>query len=131
MIQQKDNTELSVDRIRQFVVYWNTTYPIDFWWRNKHKIPFGSEAHKAQNVLDMRIEFEEDLLVKEQELSAIGKKYSKGRGDWLEKRPDAIELSEERAEDIFENLNISQLQAQDIEKMESGKKDNDIIIKKR
>ena len=132
MIQKKDNNELSVEKIRQFVIYWNTTYPIDFWWRAKHSIAFGSKKHKAQSMLDMRIEFEEDQLVKEQEMSPIGKKYSKGRGDWLNKRPEAQILTEERAEDIFENLDIGALQLQDIEKMESGEKgDNSITIKKR
>lgn len=128
---QKTNHDISIDKIQKFVLWWNSTYPIDYWWRQKYNIPFGSEAHKAQNILDMRIEFEEDLLVAEQRLSSVKKdKYSPGRGNWLNAKQEIETISQKRAEDIFDELDITALQKADIEKKSRGETGNDIIIKK-
>jgi len=128
---KKNNHELSIDKIQKFVLWWNSTYPIDYWWRQKYSIPFGSEKHQAQSILDMRIEFEEDLLVAEQRLEKLKKeKYLPGRGDWLNKKEETTTLTQERAESIFDELDISKLQKQDIEKKERGETGNDITIKK-
>ena len=38
-------------------------FPIDYWWRKKYKVPFGSKAHREMNFIDMLIEYQEDLMV--------------------------------------------------------------------
>jgi len=121
--------DLSIDAIRNFVQFWNTEYPIDYWWRQKYKIAFGSKAHKDQCVLDMRIEFEEDAMIKEElEKSREKKKYSPGRNDWLSERKDTHTISEAQAEDIFDSLDISALREMDKKKKAEGKSGNDIVI---
>jgi len=48
--------------VKDFVLEWNETFPIDRWWREKHEIPFNSAQHREVSFLDMRIEWEEDRL---------------------------------------------------------------------
>lgn len=121
----ESNNEISIEEIRAFVLWWNTTYPIDFWWRNKHSVAFGSSAHRDQNILDMRIEFEEDLLVQERLMMSEKPKYRPGEGNWLNQRKDTRELSIAQASDIFDELDIAKLQEMDLQKIKDG------AIKKR
>lgn len=121
MLKLKDDTGISIEKIRIFVHWWNSTYPIDYWWRTKHSVPFGSKAHNDQNILDMRIEFEEDRLVEEQSNKALSKKkYRPGTGNWLDKKAETRELSTDQAEDVFEDLDIAKLQEMDVQKLEAG-----------
>ena len=69
----------------------------------------------------MRIEFEEDRLVEEQQSAALGKqKYRPGAGNWLNKKEETRELSTDQAEDVFDDLNIEALQLLDVQKLEEG-----------
>ena len=80
----------------------------------------------------MRIEYEEELLVAERALKSEEKsKYSPGRGDWLSKHEDTVELTTAQASDVFEELDIAKLQQMDLDREESGVKDSSINIKKR
>ena len=105
--------------IINFVRSWNARYPIDFWWRKKHKIPFNSNIHKEQNLLDMRVEFEEDKMyekllledIKEKEVS----KYKAGNGIRFKKDAENANISKQEMEDIFDNINID-----DIKEDENG-----------
>jgi hypothetical protein len=78
------------NEITAFILNWNKKYPIDLWWRNKHKIPFGSKIHKDISFIEMIIEYEEDKIL------------------WLEENPnaeiDAIDKKENDKE--FEEFNI-------------------------
>lgn len=48
---------------RDSVLDWNIRFPIDLWWRNKYKIPFGSPQHLDLNWYDLVFEYEEHLLM--------------------------------------------------------------------
>lgn len=48
--------------VRDFVLEWNETFPIDHWWREKYGIPFNSPQHREVSFIDMRFEWEEDRL---------------------------------------------------------------------
>lgn len=52
-------------KIRNKVVSWNNKFPLDYWWRKKHSISYGSEQHREANYLDMLFEYEEDKLMLE------------------------------------------------------------------
>jgi predicted HAD superfamily phosphohydrolase len=43
-----------------FITHWHTQFLIDFWWRKKYGIPFGSARHREMSLIDMAIEYEED-----------------------------------------------------------------------
>lgn len=105
--------------IRSFVVFWNNKYPLDRWWREKYKIPFGSDQHLSQNIMDMRFDFEEEYLVKKaqiqqeiEELDRKNKKYTPGHGSiFVKKKPK--QMSEEEVDSAFDNLDVSKIEEND------------------
>ena len=94
-----------------FVVWWNSKFPLDRWWRNKYKIAFNSSAHRTQSPIDIWLEFvEEQLFVrfhnqrKQKEIDA----YQPGRGDWL--RAPSYKLTDEEIEDIYTKVDINKIE---------------------
>ena len=66
MAQEKRQSKLNLkSNVKDFVIDWNNKFPIDFWWRKKYNIPFGSKAHREANFIDMLIEFEEQKMMVE------------------------------------------------------------------
>lgn len=53
------------EHLKNKIVRWNNNFPLDYWWRNKYKIPYGSEAHKEMSFIDMYFEYLEDKMLKE------------------------------------------------------------------
>ena len=49
--------------IHKFIIDWNNKFPIDYWWRRKYSIPFGSKKHKETTLIDMFIDYEENKLM--------------------------------------------------------------------
>lgn len=47
---------------KDFIYEWNHKFPIDRWWRQKHKVAFNSSIHREISFIDIRIEWEEDNL---------------------------------------------------------------------
>ena len=96
------------------MIDWNNMYPIDKWWRDKHNVAFGSKAHRDQNLLDMRLEFEEDLLFAEAEREAVEKarkkaSYNPGTGDWLSKTKKTKVETQTEIEKDFNRLDVNDL----------------------
>lgn len=54
--------EIDKDYPKNFIYEWNHKFPIDRWWRQKHKVAFNSPIHREISFVDMRIEWEEDNL---------------------------------------------------------------------
>ena len=66
MVQEGKQNKLNLkSNVKDFVIDWNNKFPIDFWWRKKYNIPFGSKAHREANFIDMLIEFEEQKMMVE------------------------------------------------------------------
>ncbi len=67
--------------IDNFVLNWNYRYPVDRWWREKHKVAFNSPAHRISNFWNQLFEYKEDVmyvkLAKEND-------YSPNANDWLQ-----------------------------------------------
>lgn len=104
---------------------WNALYPIDKWWRDKHKVAFNSQQHRQQDVTSMRMEFEEDLLFAQAERDRLLKQaaqdnYVPGKGTWL-KKPTTSKPSQEEIDRDFEKLSITKLQTAR-EEIVNGKK---------
>lgn len=100
--------------LKSFVVEWNNKYPLDYWWRKKFNVPFGSAQHREMSLVDMRIEYEEDQLV--------GKIRKKEEGEeteglFEEEGKTIIRMSDKEIEKEFEDL--------DIDKFKKDKKDGD------
>jgi len=68
------------------VVEWNLRFPLDAWWRKKHKVPFGSERHLQVSQLDIAFEFMEDQLFNTEQKEEDQYAYEPGMRNWLKPR---------------------------------------------
>lgn len=91
----------SLDKIKSFMMWWNAVYPIDRWWREKYKVAFNSPQHKAMCFIDMKMEYEEDMLFKGLNSEEGG--YKPGTGDWLKKRRPA-KMSQRETDELFDRF---------------------------
>ena len=100
-------TKTTKDKLNDFILEWHST-PVDYWWRQKYNVPFGSQRHREMNPIDMVIEYQEEELLKEikqqieredeeKELRAIGIN-----------RSNEVKMSQTEIDDEFENLDLSQ-----------------------
>lgn len=46
-----------------FLIQWNRLL-LDYWWRKKYKVPFGSSLHREINLLDVLYEYNEEITIK-------------------------------------------------------------------
>jgi endonuclease III len=80
---------------KEDILKWNNMFPIDRWWRQKHKVPFMSEQHKNIRFTDQLFEYKEDKFFDEY----IEKlKYEPNKGDFLIKQ---LKTVKERTDDII------------------------------
>lgn len=97
------------EELKGFIVRWNNMFPLDRWWRNKHKVPFLSEEHRKCSFFNQLIEFEEDKIFfelqkkKEEEKKGEKKVYHPNIGDWLNVDRDisADDIITEEDQEIF------------------------------
>lgn len=100
-----EETNKTRSEIRNQINSWNQKFPIDYWWRKKYNIPFGSDAHRNANLLDMFYDYEEEKTmnnlirkIHEEELSAdISPELSAGK-----------KMSVKELDEAFDNLDVSQ-----------------------
>jgi hypothetical protein len=101
------NKSVSRADIEAFVYKWNLNYPIDRWWREKHKIRFNSPEHRVVSFLDIYTEWIEDRIY-EKERDAATKNFSYKPGDWLtEREADKADIQDEIK--MFEGLDLSKM----------------------
>ena len=100
MIPKKQN--LNKD-INNFVFNWDL-FPLDYWWRKKHDVAFGSAAHREMNFIDMFIEYQEEVIIKRAQL----KEQRKEEEDWLgkERLENMVQMSQQEIDDDYENIDI-------------------------
>lgn len=90
------------DDIKDYVIHWNSRFPIDRWWRKKYNVAFNSSVHRESSFIDQLIEFEEDRLF---ESFLKGNEYKAGTGDWLKLQvPKTEEESIQQLRDEFKDL---------------------------
>lgn len=97
------NNDFNVDELKDFIFKWNIDFPIDRWWRKRHGVIFNSSIHREVSFVDMFIEFlEEDLYeeFEEKRLKLEEDPYIPGQGNFLFKREDAQELTDQEFSDI-------------------------------
>lgn len=105
--KRKNNAQEEIDK---FIFKWHD-FPFDYWWRKKYKIPFGSQAHREMNFIDMYIEYREEFLLNkaiEEYDKSVSDREDKELGlkDGSEKR--VIKMTKQEIDDDFENLDLSQ-----------------------
>lgn len=103
----------------RYIHLWNIQYPYDRVWRVKYQVPLFSDKHRDMTLLDILMDYEEDILYKEaieeqekaQKLKEEGsifdsrdKPYIQGQGNWLKASEDS--LSDEEQDDLFDKIKI-------------------------
>lgn len=98
------------NRIKKSLIEWDELFYIDYWWRKKYKIPFGSSQHKEMSLIDMKIEYEEEkeleylsLKIKQRE---IDKQSYNITGKFL-KKSEEEQLTKDEIDELFDNIDIS------------------------
>lgn len=107
MSQQEKKNDIGL-QLRSFVEEWNLKYPIDKWWRDKYNVPFGSAAHKAQSMLDMRLDFEEELMFLQQKRrisTEQSSSYQFGSGSWLKKQ--IVKPTQQQLDKDFDRIDVT------------------------
>lgn len=94
----------SDNNLEKFVYDWNIKFPIDRWWRLKHKIPFNSRVHRESSFIDMYFEFLEDKMW-DKFLKKVETDYVPGSGDFLIKR----EMTQKEIDDLFDKIDITKI----------------------
>lgn len=82
--------------LRKFIIKWNNTYPVDFLWRKKYGVAFGSPEHRQMSFLDMLFDLEEDKMMKEI--------YDRNNKD----NDESEDISKGLTDEEFDNVDITQ-----------------------
>ena len=91
------------DSVDRFIFRWDE-YIIDYWWRKKYNVAFGSSIHREMNFIDMLIEYREQIQmiranrIKEKEELSIG-----------EEDDNVVQMTDEEIDEEYENLDLSKL----------------------
>jgi len=88
------------NEVQGFVEEWLVEYPIDYWWRKKFNVPFGSREHFEQTFINMVVQFEEEKLFKKYQNTEI--QYVPGSGE-------IVNVTDEEQQKRFEELNLDDI----------------------
>lgn len=94
------------NEVKRFIFNWHE-FPFDYWWRKKYNIPFGSHAHREMNFIDMYIEHQEELLLKEASNNYLEEQEeieNKELGVYSEK---VVKMSKQEIDEDYDNLDLS------------------------
>lgn len=90
------------------MVWWNNTYPLDRWYRQKHKIAFNSPEHRRVNPIDIYREWLEDHLFEDyrDRIEAEEKAAQLLRqGIWISKP----QLTQKQRDDLWSKIDVSKI----------------------
>lgn len=90
---------LDPDSIKSFMMQWNQDYPIDRWWREKHRIPFNSPQHRDMLFTSIRFEWEEDHLYSK---FRNEEEYIPNKGDFIKKSVKDERTEEQQLEEFIQ-----------------------------
>ncbi len=99
---QKTNTLKR--EVNNFLTGWHNDFILDFWWRKKYGVAFGSAAHREMNFIDMFIEYQEEVEIKRAQARAKRKEEE----DWLGKEAleNAVQMSQSEIDEDYKNLDF-------------------------
>lgn len=108
--QLREGNEPKKD-IDNFVFDWHN-FPLDYWWRKKYNVPFGSQQHRDMNFIDMLIEYREEIVINEFKKEYRQKQEEQdnrdlGLAEEISNKK-VIQLSQEQIDDDYDNLDLSQ-----------------------
>lgn len=95
--------EIGIKSVRQFVLQWNNSFPLDLWWRKKYNIPFNSKSHRQSNFIDQLIEFIEDKMLREE--TEKKEKYQPGKLNWMKPK----KYTDEEVKELFDQIDLDKI----------------------
>lgn len=88
------------DEIKNFLIDWHN-FPIDYWWRRRYNVPFGSKQHREMSLIDMSIDYVERVKIESY-------KNHVEVDEELEKRDErVVEMSQEEIDKDFDKLDLA------------------------
>lgn len=115
MAETKLKREVTLEkRVDNFLSSWHQ-FPIDYWWRKRYHVPFGSPQHREMNFIDMYIEFQEEVAINraidhtdydedEAENEALG---------LVDNNKRVVKVTEKEIDEDFDKLDLSQFDKQE------------------
>ena len=100
--------------VDNFIIEWNRRHPIDFLWRKKYKVSFGSPEHRQMTHLDMYIEFREIKMIELSRKEAERKKDEEDMrllGVKSDPRKAVKKMTKKELDEEYDNLDINQFDA--------------------
>lgn len=107
-LQRKIPLKEKVDR---FIFDWHS-FPIDFWWRKKYGVPFGSRQHREMNFIDMAIEFREELLMN-RNFGSVDEDYDDEILGLKDFEKNTVDISDEEVDEDYDDLDLEQFDKKD------------------
>ena len=92
------------DEIKNFIFDWHE-FPLDYWWRKKYNIPFGSQQHRSMSFIDMYVEYQEELLLRESEI--ISDEQENEEIGFNNDKENVVNLSKKEIDEEYDNLDLS------------------------
>jgi len=106
----RNESNISIKNIQNFVINWNNRFTVDHWWRSKYSIPFNSPRHRQACFIDIKIEYEEEMEIKRYFIISEKRKEDLENyqitGQFLNK-PQGERLTDEQWDEIYNNLDVS------------------------
>ena len=85
-------------KVINFIATWHSGFILDYWWRKKYNVPFGSLKHRSMNFIDMYIEYQEEIEIKN----------LRERAKKSEEYDENIHVSQEEIDEDYEKLNLEE-----------------------
>lgn len=102
-----------VENLRSLVIKWNNEHPVDYWWRKRYNVAFGSEQHKQMSFIEMTFEYVEYVEYRvieiQQILESKRKTDIKNNELFTQTSPgkEVVHMSKKEAADEYDNLDLS------------------------
>lgn len=95
---------MEIKNLKEEIVIWNIQFPVDKWWRDKHKVPFMSKLHRDCSFIDQLFEYEEERMFREMSQSKQDN-YIPNIGEYLNIDESNFEAMSRFAADELKSLN--------------------------
>ena len=97
------------ESLRNFIISWDNTFPIDYWWRKKYNISFNSPQHREMNMIDMKLDYEEEKeferFIKVNKIREEDMDYYRMTGEFLRD----VEFTDKEVKKIYDDLDLKKL----------------------
>jgi len=112
--------------LSDFVINWNFKYPLDFWWRKKYGVSFGSKEHRDISHFDMLIDFMEGVELRRWKKTSESNDLNEtlaSLGHPVNRTKEVIRLSKKDIDQEFDDLDLSQFGRTTVNNVEKPTKD--------